>query len=175
MCGVIEKATKGGRSCYDVVSVRVGRSIPSTTAVHVSPGAIGRDSVSVPELTSSPAASGSLPGCRAIAAASSPRQSAGLRSEFRPDPSCDSSPFLSQLHREPWQLLDDARDPVGSDPPRLADDQRRMKPERGDEVDRLKLPVRKHAVDDLEPERQPFDRLEDRSRLERPWPSGVSA
>ena len=71
--------------------------MPSTTPSMCRTGAIGVDSVSVPELTSSPAASGSAPACGAIADASSARHSAGLRSEFLPDA------FLDQLSvlREP--------------------------------------------------------------------------
>ena len=81
-----------------VRSVRGGRSSPSTCAVQVSPAAIGCDSVSVPELTRSPACNGPRgpPAPRAIADASSPRHSAGLRSTFfrllQPRP----SPFLSR-------------------------------------------------------------------------------
>jgi hypothetical protein len=76
--------------------VSAGSSRPSTAAVHVAPGWIGVDSVSVPELTRSPAASGSAPSCLAIAEASSARQSAGLRSELRPDPCSTSCPSFAR-------------------------------------------------------------------------------
>src|SRR5215208_3604062 len=72
-----------------------GRSRPSTTALHDSPAAIDCDSVSVPELTSSPAQSCSSGMRVAMAAASSPTQSAGLRREFLPEPSATVWPFFS--------------------------------------------------------------------------------
>ena len=54
---------------YWIDRLNVGRPMPSTTALQVSPTAIGCDSVSVPELTSSPAESGSPGIRREIAAA----------------------------------------------------------------------------------------------------------
>src|SRR4029078_8669700 len=51
------------------VSVKVDSAMPSTDAVHVAPGWIGVESVSVPELTRSPAASGSAPLLFLLAAA----------------------------------------------------------------------------------------------------------
>ncbi len=134
-------------------------------AVHVSPGAIGCDSVSVPELTSSPAASGSAGGWRAMADASSPRQSAGLRSEFLPDPPRRAAPSLQQPDLEARQLLDERGNQLRLDASRLTDHERGVQPERRDEVGRLELPVGKHAVDDFESQRQPFDRVEHRGRI----------
>ena len=84
--------------------------MPSTTAVHVSPGAIGCDSVSVPELTRSPAASGSAPSCFAIADASSARHSAGLRSELRARAFLDQLAVLREPDLELRQLLDELGD-----------------------------------------------------------------
>src|SRR6266545_2875585 len=72
-------------------------SSPSGSARHVSPGAINIGVVSDPVLISSPALSGSAHGDRWIAAASSPRQSAGLRSTFVPPPSSTNVSFLNSF------------------------------------------------------------------------------
>ena len=72
-------------------------AMPDTSARHISPAAISCDSVSVPELTSAPASSGSVAGRADIAKASSPRQSAGLRSELRPEPSATIWPSFNKL------------------------------------------------------------------------------
>src|SRR5207249_845028 len=72
-------------------------------------------------------------------------------------------PVLQQPHRESWKVVDHR----GLDRARLPDDQSSMEAERGDEIRRLILPCREHAVDDFEPERDPLACVECLGRLER--------
>jgi hypothetical protein len=64
------------------------------------------------------------------------------------------------------KLIDQIQNRGWFDLHRLADDERGVKTVSGDEVCGLKLPVGKHAVDDLESECEPFDRIEGRRSIE---------
>src|SRR6202034_697785 len=80
--------------------VRGGRGIPSTSAVQTSPLTIGWPTVSVPELTISPALSGCDGKRRAMATPSSARHRAGLFRAFLPEPSSTNSALFRELFPE---------------------------------------------------------------------------
>ncbi len=71
-----------------------------------------------------------------------------------------------QPHREVRHVVDE-RFHSRLDVNGFADDERRVQAACGDKICRLKFPVGERAVDDLESERHPLDRFEDRRRLAR--------
>ena len=116
-----------------VVSVIRPRSIPSTTAVHCSPGAIACASVSVPELTSSPPSSTGSPrhGRRELAKTKCGASKRVLSRILGHELSVPGEP-----NTELGEVLDESRNRRGVDRARLTHHERRMQPVRGDEVRR---------------------------------------
>src|SRR5439155_9504680 len=78
----------------------------------------------------------------------------------------DELAVFEQLDLEASEPLGKSGNGVRLDRARLADNQRAVKTEGGDEIDRLKFPVGKGAIDDLEAERKPFDRGQRGVRVE---------